>query len=241
MTGWPLPVLPAEPTPAPRAPILAPLEGERLLSTWRLFSASVCCSPASTLDEILRKSLLFIHFNFLPSPVAAHNGHELRDLLRAVLFLFSWQTTFTGAVLPMGSHWHMSSERTGGVEQLENAPLCTFLTAQQQGYLTGRASQPSCGGVLASHPPVLRVRPPTGLCNSAQKSQGDLGVKAETTASKSVLEECHRTSLQEGSPPFSARSRHKGKRPEDIKYSLQIQAEGVRVLWGHPLHCKKRD
>lgn len=78
---WPSPVLPPDPIPATRASIQAPLEGELLLSAWRLFSASLCCSPASTLDEILRKSSLFIHFNFLPSPVAAYNHNELRDLL----------------------------------------------------------------------------------------------------------------------------------------------------------------
>ena len=105
----PLPVLPAE--PSPRAPVLGPPEGKWLLSTCRLFSASLCCSSASTLDKILRKSLLFTCFNFLPSPAAAYNGHQLRDLLRAVLFFFSWQTPFIGAVCPMGFHWHMSSER----------------------------------------------------------------------------------------------------------------------------------
>ena len=31
------------------------------------------------------------------------------------------------------------------MEQLENAPLCTFLPAQQQGYLIGRVSQPRHG------------------------------------------------------------------------------------------------
>lgn len=72
-----------------------------------------------------------------------------------------------------------------------------------------------------------------------QKSQ-DLGVKAETTASESILEKRHHTSHWEGSPPSSVRSWYKGKKSEDIKYSLHIQAEEVRVLWGQPLHCKKK-
>lgn len=107
-----------------------------------------------------------------------------------------------------------------GVEQLENAPLCTFLPAQLQGYLT----------VGGSSPPThlcAKGRTLHGTCNSAQKSPGDPGVKAKATASKSVLEERHPASLREGSPPSSVRSWHNGKKPKDIKYSLQNQPEEV--------------
>lgn len=173
------------------------------MSAWRLFSASLCCSPASSLDEILRKSLPFIHFNFLPSPVAAYNSHEWRDLLRVGLFFFSWQTTFIGAVLPMGSHWHVSQGKDGGCGAVRK---CSFVC------------QPSCRDIkLAEHPsPAVGASrfPPTcamgktphGTCKSTQKSQGDLGVKAQTTASQSILEERHGTSLRKGSPPSTVRS-----------------------------------
>lgn len=59
------------------------------------------------------------------------------------------------------------------MEQLENAPLCTFLPAQQQGHLTGRASQPSHGGGGVSHlpPSCAKGKTPHRTCNEHGKAK----------------------------------------------------------------------
>ena len=124
------------------------------------------------------------------------------------------------------------------MEQLENAPLCTS-ASPAAGIFNGQSVSAQSWGVSRLPPTRGKGKtPPQDLQLSPEKprSRG-----SKTTASKSIPEErCH-TSLREGSPPSSVRSWHKGKKPEEIKYSLQIQAEEVRVLWGQPLHCKTRD
>lgn len=217
-----MPVLPAEPAPAPRAPTPAPLEGERLLPTCRLFSASLCCSPAPTPDEILRKPSLFIHFDFLPSPVAAYNSHELRDRLIGFVFL-SW-AGYSG--------WCCASRGASLARRVRSRRRCS-LVHPSASPAAGILNCPALEGAPCLPPAPARGRAPHRTRSSAQKSQGDAGLKAEAAPPGPVL--------RDGSLPSPARSQHEGKKPEGARHPPQIQAEEVRVLWGQPLHGKKRD
>lgn len=100
--------------------------------------------------------------------------------LRSLVLCFPWDLTGT-----------CPSERTVVVEQLQNAPLGA------EGIFNWQSipQHPAVGGVSHLPPTSAKGKTPHRTCNSAQKSQGDLRVKAESTASKSVLEEHHRTSL----------------------------------------------